>query len=412
MRVVFLSVFDDLGGSEVALLEMIRGLRRARPSWPLHVILPGRGPLHQRVSALGAACEVVRLPRWLARVGESAAGEAGRPRLARAALALRLCRAAAALPFYQRALRTTLARLGPAVLHTNGLKAHILGAWAAGPETHVVWHLHEYIFRRPVTRRLMRATLPRCRAIIANSESVADDVRRAISPDTAPTVIHNAVDLTQFTPAGPALDLDALSGLPPAPAGTVRAGLVATYGRWKGHEVFLRALARLRSGTPVRGYVIGDALYDTAGSQYSRAELIAMARQLGVSTRVGFTGFQPASLVMRSLDIVVHASTEPEPFGLVIAEAMAAGRALTTSAKGGAAELIEPGRDAITHTAGDDASLADSIARLAADPEWRHQLGTAARQAAERRFNPARMASELAALYERVGGVAAERQPA
>lgn len=412
MRIAFLSVSDDLGGSEVALLEMLQALRRARPRWPLHVILPGRGPLHDRVLALGATCAVVRLPRWLARLGESAAGEGGGALPARVALALRLCRAAAALPRYERALRAEVARLGPAVLHTNGLKAHILGARAAGSDISVVWHLHEYISRRPITRRLMRRMLPRCRAIIANSESVAEDVHRAIAPAVRPTVIHNAVDLERFTPDGPTLDLDALAGLPPAPAGTVRAGLVATYGRWKGHEVFLRALARLESGTPVRGYIIGEALYDTAGSQYSREELISLARQLGVSDRVGFTGFQPASSAMRSLDIVVHASTEPEPFGLVIAEAMAAGRALTTSANGGAAELIEPGVDALTHIAGDDSSLAESIARLAADAEWRHQLGTAARQAAERRFDPGRMASELAALYERVGGGVSEGQPA
>jgi glycosyltransferase involved in cell wall biosynthesis len=412
MRIVFLSVSDDLGGSEVALLEMLRALGRARPGWPLHVILPGRGPLHDRAAALGATCAVVPLPRWLARVGESGAGEARGALAARFALALRLCRAAAALPRYERALRAEVARLGPAILHTNGLKAHILGARAAGPDTRVVWHLHEYISRRPMTRRLMRWTLPRCRAIIANSESVAEDVRRAIAPSVPLTVIHNAVDLEQFTPDGPTLDLDALAGLPAAPPGIVRVGLVATYARWKGHEVFLRALARLGSGTPVRGYIIGEALYDTAGSQYSREGLTSLARQLGVSDRVGFTGFQPASSAMRSLDIVVHASTEPEPFGLVIAEAMATGRALTTSAKGGAAELIVPGVDALTHTAGDDASLAESIARLAADAEWRRQLGTAARQAAERRFDPERMASDLAALYERVGSLVAEGQPA
>jgi glycosyltransferase involved in cell wall biosynthesis len=44
---------------------------------------------------------------------------------------------------------------------------------------------------------------------------------------------------------------------------------------------------------------------------------------------------------MRALDVVVHASTDPEPFGLVVAEAMACGRAVTTSGTGGASELIE-----------------------------------------------------------------------
>ena len=51
---------------------------------------------------------------------------------------------------------------------------------------------------------------------------------------------------------------------------------------------------------------------------------------------------------MRALDIVVHASTEPEPFGLTIAEGMASGRAVIVSAAGGAAEIVQDGVDALT----------------------------------------------------------------
>ena len=71
---------------------------------------------------------------------------------------------------------------------------------------------------------------------------------------------------------------------------------------------------------------------------------------------------------MRALDVVVHASTQPEPFGLVIAEAMACGRAVITSAAGGAAEIIDAGVDAITHPPGDAASLSACMVRLARDP--------------------------------------------
>ncbi len=83
----------------------------------------------------------------------------------------------------------------------------------------------------------------------------------------------------------------ALSSLPPAPAGTVRVGLVATFGRWKGHETFLQALQALMATAPVRGYIIGDALYDTAGSQYTRADFERRIAALGMSGRVGLTGF-------------------------------------------------------------------------------------------------------------------------
>ncbi len=81
MRIAYLSVSDQLGGSEIALLEMIAGIRRLRPTWTLQVILPGRGPLLDRAEAAGADCVVLPMPASLARLGEFGAGPValGRP---------------------------------------------------------------------------------------------------------------------------------------------------------------------------------------------------------------------------------------------------------------------------------------------------------------------------------------------
>ena len=93
---------------------------------------------------------------------------------------------------------------------------------------------------------------------------------------------------------------------------------------------------------------------------------------------------------MRALDVVVHASTEPEPFGLVIAEAMACARAVVVSRAGGAAEIIEPGVDALAHAPGDAAELAECI-RLAGAERGpaRAASATPARATAERAFDRA-----------------------
>ncbi len=136
----------------------------------------------------------------------------------------------------------------------------------------------------------------------------------------------------------------------------------------------------------------------------SLEELQALADRLGLSERVGFTGFLPAAPAMRALDVVVHASTRPEPFGLVIAEAMACGRAVITSGSGGAAELIDAGDDALTHVPGDVADLSRCIVRLAGDPELRRQLGSRARASACRRFDSERLAREVVAVYEAIAG--------
>jgi glycosyltransferase involved in cell wall biosynthesis len=214
-------------------------------------------------------------------------------------------------------------------------------------------------------------------------------------------VILNAVDLEKFSPDGPAADLDALSGLAPAQAGTVRVGLVATFSRWKGHDTFLRAVAALPAASPIRAYVIGGAMYDTEGSQYTTDELRRLVTALGAGSRVGFTGFvRDPERVMRALDVVVHASTAPEPFGLVIAEAMACGRAVITSGTGGAAELVRDGEDALVHRAGDSAGLAARMHLLAAEPARRASMGRAARATAVKRFDARRLGEQFAAAYE------------
>jgi glycosyltransferase involved in cell wall biosynthesis len=191
--------------------------------------------------------------------------------------------------------------------------------------------------------------------------------------------------------------------MPPAPPGTIRVGLVATFARWKGHEVFLRALAAVPATVSVRGYIIGAPVYQTRGSQYSMAELRALAAQLGLAGRVGFTGFvYDVSAAMRALNIVVHASTQPEPFGLSIIEAMASGRPVIASRAGGAAEIVEASGGALFHRPGDAADLANRIAQLAGDSARRLCLGRAGRAAAERLFARPRLAQELIPIYERV----------
>src|SRR5262249_50643490 len=115
---------------------------------------------------------------------------------------------------------------------------------------------------------------------------------------------------------------------------------------------------------------------------------------------VGFVGFreEPAECY-RALDVVVHASTRPEPFGLTIAEAMACGRAVIAAQAGGAAELFTPGYDALGVAPGDVAALAEAVVALGVDSRWRRALGAAARDTAERRFDARRWRTEVPDLY-------------
>jgi glycosyltransferase involved in cell wall biosynthesis len=396
MRLAFVSVSDQLGGSEVVLLNLLEQLTLRRPDWALHVISPGPGPLAERARATGASVHIVPMPDAVARVGESAArGHA-------VGLAGKLAAAAAALPGYEERFGAELDAARPDVIHSNGLKAHVLAARASS-RARRLWHLHEYIEPRPLSRRLLRWYAPRCDGWVANSASVSSDVSRATASRlrTPARVIPNGVNLQRFTPDGPRLDLDALCGLPSCAPGVIKVGLVATFSRWKGHDVFLRAVAQIPRDSPIRAYVIGAPVYDTTGSQYSLEEMKALAQSLGCADRVGFTGFQPdAPAVMRALDVVVHASTAPEPFGLVLIEAMASGRALISSGAGGSAEIVRPGVNALVHTPGDVRSLADAILRLANDASLRERLGTQGRAHAAAHYDVATFGERFVSAYE------------
>src|SRR5258708_7709636 len=259
MRVTFLSVSSEMGGSEVSLLELLRGLGRLVPSLRLDVLGPREGPLAWLARACGAAVHVLPLPSRLARLGETP----GRGAAVMFGRGASLVLAAASVGSYSRRLARLLANLAPDVIHTNGFKLHVLGARVASPSAAVVWHIHEYVARRRISRVLLRRYSSRCAWIVANSRSVAADVQSVLGEAAPVTKIYNAVDAREFSPDGDALDLDALAGLPAAEPGTVRVGLVATYARWKGHATFLEAIRRISPSIGCRAYIVAGALYDT-----------------------------------------------------------------------------------------------------------------------------------------------------
>jgi glycosyltransferase involved in cell wall biosynthesis len=402
VSILFLSPTGQMGGAEAALHEMLAGLRDAHPSWSLHLVVASDGPLVERAETLGVSVDVLPFPPVLASLGDWAVG---RDVASMAKLLVRCVAATGPGLVYLRRLRQLLRVHAPTVIHSNGLKMHVLAAWGKPRGTPLVWHFHDFAARRSLTSRLLRRSMHQCSAIVANSRSVAEDARHVCGQALPIHAVWNAVDLGRFSPDGPKVDLDGLAQLPRADD-TVRVGLVATFARWKGHETFLEALSLIPTTVPLRGYIVGGPIYETAGSQVALGDLRERAETLGLGSRVGFTGFVPdASSAIRALDIVVHASTDPEPFGLVIAEAMACGRAVVASHAGGAIELTNACEHAATHAPGDARGLAKRIEELASDAALRARLGASGRATAERCFTRSRMACELTPIYQELAHV-------
>jgi glycosyltransferase involved in cell wall biosynthesis len=395
MRLAYLSASSGSGGAERCLADVLAVVRQFEPSWRLHLVVPGDGPLARAARRHGVVVSELPFPPSLARLGDARGGLGW-------SLARRLTAAPLGLAPYVRALARCLDELQPDLVHSNGIKTHVLSALAASRRVPVLWHLHDYVGARPVSRVLLRRLRRRAAGVIANSSAVAADAERVFGGALPVYRLPNGIDLDEFSPGGASLDLDAVCGLPPAGPEVVRIGLIATLAFWKGHDVFLRALRALARHAPFRAYVIGGAVYETAGSQLSLDDVRRTIAELGLTRDVGVAGFveRPAA-AMRALDVVVHASTRPEPFGLVIAEAMGCGRAVVASRRSGVAEFVRDGEDSLLCESNVE-DLTRALRTAVGDRGLRSRLGAHARVTALKYFDRERMGTDAIAVYRDV----------
>lgn len=393
MRILFLNPASGLGGAERCLLDLQASIAEADPEVEMHLAVGGPGPLVAAAERLGVRVHIVPMPRVLAATGE---GGSMSPLL----LIDALFGGVSAIGYCRR-IRDLARRISPDVVHSNGVKCHIISAMAR-LGVPVVWHIRDLVGRRRLVGRVLRHYATRASGAIAVSRLVERDAR-AVLGNLRIDVVYDAIDTDAFSPGpGDGIALDVAAGFAPVEGPVIRIGLIAAYARWKGQGVFLDAITRVPEapdGAIVRYFIVGGPIYDTRGSQFTEAELRTRVGRLGIAQRVGFVPFRNDIVeVYRSLDIVVHASTQPEPFGRTIAEAMACGRTLVLSETTGASEILRPSLRGLAFHAGHAESLAAAIGSLL-DSHATQSHCAEARAAAVEAFSRPRLGARLLALY-------------
>lgn len=192
--------------------------------------------------------------------------------------------------------------------------------------------------------------------------------------------------------------------LPVAPRSTSRHDLVVYLGRLtedKGLLVLMRAWDRYTDGRRGRE---GGLRLAIAGTGPLEAEIRSWAQARSSVTVLGLLDRQACSTLVGQARTVVVPSEWPEPFGLVVAEAMAAGVAPVATAHGAFTDLIADGVDGLLYPPGDVGTLARLLERIEADPERIDRLGDAARATYERRFEPSKNIVDLEAIYRFAAG--------
>lgn len=367
-RILFFDHESRLSGGERDLVDLAHALNRGR--FELRVALPGPGPLSETFDQLGVPVTFIKMSPRLRRLS--------RWRLASAPISI--FTVAVSLLAVTFRLGILLRRTRPDLVHTNSMKAHLLAVVPCKVlRIPLIWHIRDILepgWLRSLLLAVARWGPERIICISRATVRAFMDNSRAFEKVM---LVYNGIHLRRFDVVanGWRRRLGAQNG-------EVVIGLVGQIAWWKGQDVFVEAAGRLTSAHPkVRFAIIGDCLFPENESVFHEG-VRKRAAELGLSDRLVWTGWvEPIPKVMAALDVSVHASRLPEPFGRVVVEAMAAGTPVVSTTNGAGPELV-PAEAGCLVPPGDPEALASALEALIQDTSRRVGMSSAARRAAGR----------------------------
>jgi glycosyltransferase involved in cell wall biosynthesis len=260
------------------------------------------------------------------------------------------------------------------VLHVHGYSSANFGRIAAR-SLGIPLVLHEH-FADPAMPAYQRLPDFALRSLtsrgIAVSRSTADFmIRERYVPRDRVEVVFNGAPLDEFAPAPAAEGARVRKELGIAPDALV----ITTIGRLnaqKGHEVLLAAAAIARRAVP-------NAVFLIAGDGDREPALRTQANELGIASSVVFAGHRTDIPAVLAATDALCISSHYEGTPLVLFEAMAAGKAVVSTAVDGCREVLTDGETGLLTPPGDSGALGDALARVLGDAALRARLGNAAR---------------------------------
>lgn len=377
-NVLFVTHSGAISGAELVLLDLISACPQAGAFLFVH------SGLSEALSNRGAKVYHARFGTKLQSITRESSLGAATP------LAVRIAAITGEL--------TMLARRYDLV-YANSQKAFVVAAIAAWmAKRPLIWHLHDIISSAHFgagQRRLQVSLANRFSHLVlvpshaASSAFIAEGGRAELT-----CVVPNGLAFDAPEPAGVAERGDL--GVPKAPV----IGVFSRLAPWKGQHVVLRAVARLRN---VRCIVVGAAMF---GEQAYEESLHKLAEELGISDRVVFFGHRSdVPRLMCAVDIVIHPSVEPEPFGRTLIEAMLVGRPVIATDAGASTEILAGGSMGALVQPGNDQDLADAVVRVLTEGAARKDQLKEARHRAQSLYDVEIMRS---AILDKINRVAKE----
>jgi glycosyltransferase involved in cell wall biosynthesis len=365
-RVLFLDHTAALGGAELCLVDVAEHFRATSL-----VALMDDGPLHATLVERGIGVRVLESGKSLQQVRRES----------------RVPGTAAIGAVIGAAQEVARLSRDYDLVYANSQKAFVVACVSAAfARRPVLWHLHDILDPQVFSRvnigvDVFLANHVASR-VIANSQATANALVARGGTRARIDVVYNGLDPATVDAVRPA-DVAAAHAFITA-SGAPLLGLFGRLAPWKGQHVAIRALALLGPDSNVELAIVGDALF---GEESYAAELRALVSEKGLEKRVHFLGFRSdVAVLMRAVDILIHTSVTPEPFGRVIVEGMMAERPVIATAGGGASEIVTPGVTAWQVPPNDPMALAAAIRDVLRDPARARAVAAAGKRDALERF--------------------------
>lgn len=364
-HVLFVHSSAELYGSDRSLLNIVSGLdpSRYRP----FVVLPCQGPLVEALQKLPNVTVEVFPVAVLRRKNLSIRG----------GLAF-LRDLVASVRFFKSFIREHgihIVDTNTAVVFPGAIAAKAMGCKS-------VWHIRE-IIKSGLENRVISLVMQRyAHVIIANSRATGEALK--VAPEKI-RVVYNAV---QERPD---------AQLRPHSRPTV--GMAGRINRWKGQKLFCDVAALVRRQVPDVEFVIAGEAY--AGEAHLKQELQAYIRALGLEDTVTLLGqVEDMPGFYSGLDVFCLPSTQPEPFGLVVIEAMEFGIPVVATDHGGPREIITQGEDGYLVSPQGPEEMAQRVTQLLLDPQSRQAMGSRGREKKRATFSVPAMVRGIEAVFE------------
>lgn len=381
-----------MGGGEIALLNLATHLDRRR--FEPVVVLASDGPLRQKLGEAGVETHLLPLSSEVTGVRKDSLGGASAVSRGQIGEILR----------YAWRLRNFARARGAHILHTNSLKADIIGALSGRlGGIPVVWHVRDRIADDYLPSLATRVFRNLCRwlpdYLAVNSAATLESLQLPAARRARVLVnglIHDGMPPLQ--PGDAALDASMEA---PRPADEPLIGLVGRISPWKGQDIFLRAAATVLEKYPRAQFqIIGAPLF---GEEALERELHELARQLGIENSVQWLGFRSDVLpLVAQMTMLAHASTLGEPFGQVVVEAMMVGRPVVATRGGGVPEVVVDGKTGLLVPMKDAPAMAAAMLCLLDDPALCRAMGEAGQKRAAGHFTIGHTVAKVSRLYDDV----------